>query len=95
MSRTYRTQRLALDIDHKHFPCHDNRFYRYYKWGDKLPLDHSKYNYKCDCKPCDKPHKKFKKIMTRNRKAKERIAMQKKDYDNIPRFSKMDIWEWL
>lgn len=37
----------------------------------------------------------FKKVTRKRRKAKERIALQKQDYDNVPRFRKSDKWEFL
>jgi len=56
--------------------------------------DNHKRNYKRDRKEYYKPNKVYKKITKKIRKAKERSAMAKKDYDNIPKFRKSDAWNY-
>jgi len=105
MSRTYRTIMKQVDCNcgapiwnwgshnENYFIRKDtapyrecqHHFYDYY----------SRHNWKRDRKPWNKPDKSYKVIKKKNRKAKERAAMQKKKYDNIPFFRKEDKWDWL
>jgi len=64
--------------------CHCDTYY----------YENRKRNYKRDRKHNFKPDKAYKKVTKKIRKAKERAAMQKHDYDNIPRFRNSDEWDW-
>jgi hypothetical protein len=55
---------------------------------------YSKRNSKWDHKNWDKSSSIFKKEKKKIRKAKERQAMKKEDYDNIPFFHKENDWDW-
>ena len=46
-----------------------------------------------DQKPWYKPDSKFKKILKKSRKAKERQALRQ-DKEIIPEFPKTDVWDW-
>ena len=61
---------------------------------DTYYYDNHKRNYKRDRKDYFKPDKNYKTVTKKLRKAKERAAMQKHDYDNIPRFRNSDEWDW-
>jgi len=56
--------------------------------------DNHKRNFKRDRKDYFKPDKKYKTMTKELRRAKERAAMQKHDYDNVPKFPKSDVWDW-
>ena len=56
--------------------------------------DCRKRNFKRDRKDPFKPDKLYKVVKKKIRKAKERAAIQKKDYDNIPIFKHTDTWDW-
>jgi len=56
--------------------------------------ENRKRNYKRDRKDFYKPNKKYKTVTKKLRKAKERAAMQRKDYDNVPKFPMSDVWDW-
>ncbi len=46
-------------------------------------------------KSLNKPSKVFKKHAKAKRKAKEREAIEKGDFDDIPKFRKSDQYDWL
>jgi hypothetical protein len=56
--------------------------------------DYKKRNFKRDHKDWGKPDKKYKTVTKKLRRAKERAAMQKHDYDNVPKFPNSDVWDW-
>ena len=110
MSRTYRTFMLDLDKNHKPFPVKRMSFEvwcrEYPGPGEFSPVDYFtkqpskvgkncwRHNQKCDKKPWYKPTKEYKRLMARNRRAKEKQSMKNKNYDNVPKFKKTDVWNW-
>ncbi len=56
--------------------------------------DYTKRNCKRDRKNWNKSDSSFKKVMKKARRAKERAAMGKGDYENIPIFHKENDWLW-
>lgn len=56
---------------------------------------YSRMNLKRDRKDWYKPDKVYKTVKKRLRRAKERSAMARGDYDNIPLFRKSDKRDWL
>ena len=101
MSRTFRTLMKSVDCScgakiwskdendyvRKDFaPPRDcqHHFYSYY----------DRHNVKRDYKNTMKPGRIYKTIAKKHRRAKERAAMQKKNYENIPMFHREDKWNW-
>lgn len=101
MSRTFRRDALLLDNNHHPFSSKKEEkdyIYNDYKWwwGIQWFYDYySKRNKKRDTKSYLKPDKSYKTMMKKARRAKEREAMQRKDYENIPLFRKEDQRNWL
>jgi hypothetical protein len=101
MSRTYRTLMKSVDCS-----CGAKIWSRdanYYVRKDCAPLrdcehsfyDHySHHNVRRDHKNTMKPGRTYKTIAKKHRRAKEREAMQNKNYENIPIFHKEDKWNW-
>lgn len=65
--------------------CCTNQHYDYF----------SKRNFKRDKKAWHKSSSSWKAVMAGNRKAKERHAMEKGDYENIPLFRRENDYNWL
>ena len=89
MSRTRRRANIDLDIndmprDTRLFDFDDGREY----WENGHIDYYSKRNSKHDHKNWNKSSSGFKKVMKKIRKAKERNAMARGDYNNIPTFRK-------
>ncbi len=55
---------------------------------------YSKRNSKYDRKSWQKSPSFFKKMMKKGRKSKEKQAMKKRSYENIPIFKKENDWLW-
>lgn len=95
MSRTYRRDFIELDDNNRPFPYKMDRRSIGRPYHHDFKVDYySKRNRKYDKKHWYKPDKDYKKVTKKIRKAKERAAMHKKRYDNIPIFKKSDVWDW-
>ncbi len=58
-------------------------------------FDHKIFRKGRDKKPWNKPNKAFKQTERRKERARVGHAMVQKDYENIPRFRKTDVWNWI
>ena len=91
MSRTYRRDFISLDVNNK--PSNGRYFDDGREYWEQGHCDYySKRNCKRDRKSFMKSPSSFKKVMKKRRKAKERNAMQRKDYENVPIFHKENDW---
>lgn len=99
MSRTYRRDRINLDINDKPF-SYGMSWYDYAELYDFYRHRHYRYDYyskrnsKIDNKPWGKSPGWYKKERSRIRRARIREAMAHERYDNIPRFRKDNDWNW-
>ncbi len=57
------------------------------------PYERNSFDSDRDCKKWFKPPAKFKKLLKKKRKAKERQALRL-GLEVIPEFPKTDVWEW-
>ena len=88
MSRTYRTNVISLDINHKPFSPRKK-----IDWWEHSHYDYySKRNQRYDFK--NGPTKEFKRLTKRINRAKVRSAMAQKKYDDIPFFKNDNIYNW-
>lgn len=60
---------------------------------DTWYYDNHKRNFKRDRKDFNKANKGYKIVTKKIRKAKERSAMERRDYDNIPTFRKSNDYD--
>ena len=88
MSRTRRRAYIMLDFDDKPI---DTKFWTFEDVSEQADY-YSKRNSKHDHKNWQKSSSSFKKMMRKMRKAKERQAMKKSDYENVPHFRKGNDW---
>ena len=97
MSRTYRRSIVHLNWHDKPYKPRSRGWWDdgYWWWESPQHVDYySKRNQKFDSKPWGKSVSWFKKMMQRQRRAKERNFINRKDYDNIPLFHKENDWSW-
>jgi len=95
MSRTYRRDFVELDYNDRPFPYGKSWWELGFPYYHNHHTDYySKRNRKYDHKAWYKSNSPFKKVMKKARKAKERAAMQKKDYEKIPIFRRENDWHY-
>jgi len=98
MSRTYRRDLVYLDLDHQPMPIDKKLYNEIDDSREYYEISHcdyySKRNSKVDRKPWSKSSSIFKKIMKKHRRAKEKQAMGRRSYENIPRFKNENDWLW-